>query len=100
MVLAGVLLKLGGLGLYYLVSYVNFIMKFHWLVIGVLVVILIIICLRDLKSIIAYSSVAHISLVFYVMMYGTQGGIKGALYIMFYHGFVSPLIFWVVGLMA
>jgi len=42
---------------------------------------------------IAYSSVAHISIVFYVLMLGSVIGKKGALYIIFYHGFISPLIF-------
>jgi formate hydrogenlyase subunit 3/multisubunit Na+/H+ antiporter MnhD subunit len=27
-------------------------------------------------------------------------GKKGAIYIIFYHGFISPLIFWVVGILA
>jgi len=52
-----------------------------------------ILILRDLKIIIAYSSVAHISLVFYVIMLGLNIGKKGVIYIIFYHGFISPLIF-------
>lgn len=98
--LAGVLLKLGSLGLLYVRFYIKFIVKFHWLVLGILVVILIILRLRDLKIIIAYSSVAHISIVFYVIILGYRIGKKGALYIIFYHGFISPLMFWVVGLLA
>jgi formate hydrogenlyase subunit 3/multisubunit Na+/H+ antiporter MnhD subunit len=31
---------------------------------------------------------------------GYMVGKKGAVYIIFYHGFISPLIFWVVGLLA
>jgi NADH:ubiquinone oxidoreductase subunit 4 (subunit M) len=54
---------------------------------------LIILSLRDLKIIIAYSSVAHITIVFYVLILGTFVGKKGAIYIIFYHGFISPLIF-------
>jgi NADH:ubiquinone oxidoreductase subunit 4 (subunit M) len=42
---------------------------------------------------IAYSSVAHIRIVFYVIILGAIVGKKGALYIIFYHGFLSPLIF-------
>ena len=49
---------------------------------------------------IAYSSVAHMTMVFYVLMLGWSVGKKGAIYIIFYHGFISPLIFWVVGLLA
>jgi len=61
---------------------------------------LIILVLRDLKIIIAYSSVAHIRIIFYVLMLGFNIGKKGAIYIIFYHGFISPLIFWVVGILA
>ena len=92
-ILAALLLKLGGIGLFYVISYINFIIKFHWLVIRVPLVILIILILRDLKIIIAYSSVAHITIVFYVIRVGSFVRIKGALFIIFYHGFISPLIF-------
>jgi NADH:ubiquinone oxidoreductase subunit 4 (subunit M) len=60
---------------------------------------LIILRLRDLKIIIAYSSVAHIRIVFYVLILGSLVGKKGSIYMIFYHGFVSPLMFWVVGLL-
>jgi len=99
-VLAGVLLKLGSVGLMYVVIYINFILKFHWLGLGIILLILIILSLRDLKMIIAYSSVAHISIVFYVLILGTQVGKKGVIFIIFYHGFISPLMFWVVGLLG
>lgn len=98
--LAGVLLKLGSIGLFYMINYLNFIIKFHWLSIRVLIVILLILFLRDLKIMIAYSSIAHISIVFYVMITGTIVAKKGALLIIFYHGFLSPLIFWLVGLLV
>jgi NADH:ubiquinone oxidoreductase subunit 4 (subunit M) len=61
---------------------------------------LIILRLRDLKIIIAYSSVAHIRIVFYVIILGPLVGKKGAIFIIFYHGFISPLIFWIVGILA
>lgn len=100
MLLAGILLKLGSVGLLYVIRYLNFRVKFHWLRIRMLLVILMILWLRDLKIIIAYSSVAHITLVFYVIITGSWVAKKGALLIMFYHGFLSPLIFWLVGLLA
>ncbi len=100
MVLAGILLKVGCLGLIYVVIYINFIIKFHWLAFGVIIVILIILRLRDLKLIIAYSSVAHIRMVFYVIIWGFNVGKKGCIFMIFYHGFISPLIFWVVGILA
>lgn len=98
--LAGILLKLGSIGLLYVIIYMRFIVKFHWLRLGIVILILIILSLRDLKIMIAYSSVAHIRIVFYVIIMGYSVGKKGAIYIMFYHGFISPLIFWVVGLLA
>lgn len=49
---------------------------------------------------IAYSSVAHITIVFYVLILGSFVAKKGALLIIFYHGFLSPLMFWLIGLLA
>ncbi len=98
--LAGVLLKLGSVGLIYVVMYMKFIIKFHWLALGVILVILAILRISDLKIIIAYSSVAHIRIVFYIIIIGSIIGKKGAIFIIFYHGFISPLMFWVVGLLG
>lgn len=97
--LAGILLKLGSVGLFYVIIYLKFMVKFHWLSVRVLLVILLILFLRDLKIIIAYSSIAHISIVFYVIIIGSLIAKKGALLIIFYHGVLSPLIFWLVGLL-
>jgi NADH:ubiquinone oxidoreductase subunit 4 (subunit M) len=98
-VLAGILLKAGSVGLMYVIIYINFLLKFHWLVLRIPLLILIILKIRDLKMIIAYSSVAHIRIIFYVIILGYRIGKKGAIYIMFYHGFISPLMFWVVGML-
>lgn len=100
MILAGLLLKLGGVGMFYIVIYLNFIVKIHWLALAVSLVILITLVIRDLKIIIAYSSVAHITIVFYILSLGSFIRKKGVLLIMFYHGFISPLIFWVVGILG
>ena len=97
--LAGILLKTGSVGLFYIILYLRFIVKFHWLLLRVRVVILIILRLRDLKIIIAYSSIAHIRIVFYVIILGSWVAKQGCLLILFYHGFVSSLIFWLVGLL-
>lgn len=99
-ILAGLLLKSGSLGLLYVVIYIGFIVKLHWLGLRIIIVILMILRIRDLKIIIAYSSIAHITLVFYVIILGSLVGKKGAVYIIFYHGFISPLIFWLVGILA
>ena len=99
MLLAGILLKVGSIGIFYIIMYINFMIKFYWLRIRVVIIILIILLLRDLKIIIAYSSIAHIRIVFYVIILGSFVGKQGALIIIFYHGFISPLIFWLVGLL-
>ena len=99
-VLAGILLKLGSIGLLYIIFYLNFIVKLHWLTFGVILLIIIILSLSDLKIIVAYSSVAHIRIVFYIIILGSCIGKKGAVYIIFYHGFISPLIFWIIGILA
>ena len=99
-ILAGILLKLGSIGVFYIINYMNFIVKFHWLSLAIIIVILIILNLRDLKIIIAYSSVAHIRIVFYVFILGHTVGKKGVLVIILYHGYISPLIFWVVGILT
>jgi NADH:ubiquinone oxidoreductase subunit 4 (subunit M) len=100
MVLAGILLKVGCVGLIYVVIYLKFMIKWHWIRIRIVLLILIILSIRDLKIIIAYSSVAHIRMVFYVLIIGYRVRKKGALIIMFYHGYISPLMFWVVGVLA
>lgn len=100
MILAGILLKLGGIGVFYLIRIWSIIIKCHWLVLSVLLVMILILNIRDLKIIIAYSSIAHISLVFYIINIGNLIAKKGVLLIIFYHGFISPLIFWLVGIYA
>lgn len=99
MLLAGILLKIGCIGIFYVILYIKFIVKFHWLAFRVLWVILIILRLRDLKIIIAYSSIAHIRIVFYIIIWGRIIRKQGVVVMILYHGFVSPLIFWLVGLL-
>nr|URX53897.1 NADH dehydrogenase subunit 4 [Cryptotermes kirbyi] len=98
MILAGVLLKLGGYGLLrvfpILVSFFNF--GFIWvsvsLVGGVLVSL---ICLRqtDLKSLIAYSSVAHMGIVIGGIMTMSYWGFCGSFVLMIAHGLCSSGLF-------
>lgn len=40
---------------------------------------------------------AHIRIVAYVLITGTNVGKKGAIFMIYYHGVISPLIFWLVG---
>nr|YP_009671887.1 NADH dehydrogenase subunit 4 [Axianassa australis]QCX31747.1 NADH dehydrogenase subunit 4 [Axianassa australis] len=99
MVLAGVLLKLGGYGLiriFPLFSFVN--MKFCslWASLGVLGGGLVsILCLRqvDMKSLIAYSSVAHMGLVLCGLALFGWWGLSGAMVVMVGHGLCSSGLF-------
>nr|YP_009563688.1 NADH dehydrogenase subunit 4 [Eristalis tenax]QAX27166.1 NADH dehydrogenase subunit 4 [Eristalis tenax]UXG18985.1 NADH dehydrogenase subunit 4 [Eristalis tenax] len=99
MILAGIMLKLGGYGLLRVFSFLQYIgLKYNYwfisisLVGGVLVSL---ICLRqtDLKSLIAYSSVAHMSIVLSGLMTMTYWGISGSYTLMIAHGLCSSGLF-------
>jgi len=53
----------------------------------------------DLKRVIAYSSVAHMNLVMLGLFSGSQQGIEGAIYLMVGHGVVSAALFFCVGVL-
>lgn len=53
----------------------------------------------DLKRIIAYSSVAHMSVVMVGLFSYTQQGVEGAIYLMIGHGVVSAALFFCVGVL-
>nr|UPX88507.1 NADH dehydrogenase subunit 4 [Tachina fera] len=99
MILAGIMLKLGGYGLLRVYSFLQLIgikFNFIWvsisLVGGVLVSLL---CLRqtDLKALIAYSSVAHMGVVLSGLMTMSYMGICGAYSLMIAHGLCSSGLF-------
>jgi len=99
-ILARVLLKIGGIGALYMVKYINYMFFIGWLSIGILISIFVILVVRDIKIMVAYSSVAHITLVYFVMILGLELGVKGGVFMMFYHGIISSLMFWLVGLLS
>nr|QBP33891.1 NADH dehydrogenase subunit 4 [Klapopteryx armillata] len=99
MILAGVLLKLGGYGLlrvFKILVVSGLAFNFVWvgisLVGGVLVSL---ICLRqsDLKALIAYSSVAHMGIVLGGLMTMTYWGFCGSFTLMIAHGLCSSGLF-------
>nr|YP_009002551.1 NADH dehydrogenase subunit 4 [Cherax dispar]CDL72641.1 NADH dehydrogenase subunit 4 [Cherax dispar] len=99
MILAGVLLKLGGYGLIRVLSVfseINKMFSWVWMSLGVLGgVIISLMCLRqvDMKSLIAYSSVAHMGLVLGGLVSMSSWGLNGALVVMIGHGLCSSGLF-------
>nr|YP_010987580.1 NADH dehydrogenase subunit 4 [Bledius obscurus]WON65986.1 NADH dehydrogenase subunit 4 [Bledius obscurus] len=99
MILAGVMLKLGGYGMMRLMMLFEFIgLKFNIIFIMISMVggsIISLICLRqsDMKSLIAYSSVAHMGLVISGIMTMNYWGLCGSLVMMLAHGLCSSGLF-------
>nr|YP_007317578.1 NADH dehydrogenase subunit 4 [Ilyoplax deschampsi]AEH05076.1 NADH dehydrogenase subunit 4 [Ilyoplax deschampsi] len=99
MILAGVLLKLGGYGLIrILIVFQKLGLVFSWLWVSVSLVggiVISLICLRqvDMKSLIAYSSVVHMSLVLCGLMIFSWWGFMGAVVVMIGHGLCSSGLF-------
>nr|QWX94980.1 NADH-ubiquinone oxidoreductase chain 4 [Plaxiscelis pagana] len=97
MILAGVLLKLGGYGLYRVLYFMNdFYYNYLWIIISLFGSFLVgLLCLVqvDIKSMIAYSSVAHMGLVISGIMTCSCYGFLGSLILMIGHGLCSSGMF-------
>nr|QVM79122.1 NADH dehydrogenase subunit 4 [Oxypeltus quadrispinosus] len=99
MILAGIMLKLGGYGLLRLMSlFLTIGMKINFLIITISLVggfIVSLICIRqsDIKALIAYSSVAHMGLVLGGLLTLNMWGSWGALIMMIAHGLCSSGLF-------
>nr|YP_009469533.1 NADH dehydrogenase subunit 4 [Tenebrio obscurus]AVE14892.1 NADH dehydrogenase subunit 4 [Tenebrio obscurus] len=99
MILAGIMLKLGGYGLMRLMLIFSLIgMKINFFFVSVSLVggfFVSLICLRqsDMKSLIAYSSVAHMGLVLSGIMTLNYWGLAGSLVMMIAHGLCSSGLF-------
>nr|AWB98311.1 NADH dehydrogenase subunit 4 [Anopheles albitarsis] len=99
MILAGILLKLGGYGLLRMFSLLQISgvkYNYWWISISLVGGVLIsLICLRqtDLKALIAYSSVAHMGIVLSGLLTLTYWGLTGSYALMIAHGLCSSGLF-------
>nr|QOL00850.1 NADH dehydrogenase subunit 4 [Phyllomimus sinicus] len=99
MILAGVLLKLGGYGLlriYFMLISMGVIMNFFFISISLLggvMISIVCLCQSDLKALIAYSSVAHMGLVLGGIMTMNNWGLMSSYTLMLAHGLCSSGMF-------
>jgi len=102
-ILAGVLLKLGGVGLVRIRSFVEvFLLKSVLLsyLVFFLSVVTIICCFQsDFKRLIAYSSVSHIIRVPLLFLRRSVFRFKSLILVIFFHGLSSPVLFILVGIL-
>ena len=104
MILAGVLLKMGGYGflrfslpMFPLASEFFAPLIFTLSIIAVIYTSLVALAQSDMKKMIAYSSVAHMGFVTIGIFTMTEQGIAGAMFQMISHGLVSAALFFCVG---
>ncbi len=103
-ILAGVLLKMGGYGFirFSLPMFPDASAQFMWLIFilsmaAVIITSLIALVQRDMKKLIAYSSVAHMAIVTVGLFAFNRQGLEGAMIVMLSHGLVSGALFFTVG---
>lgn len=105
-VLAGILLKIGGYGLIRtaFAMFPDSAYHYSWLIgfFGIFAIIygaLNALAQKDLKRLIAYSSVSHMGFVLLGLAAMTVEGVTGAIYQMFSHGLISALLFLLAGVL-
>jgi NADH-quinone oxidoreductase subunit M len=103
-ILAGVLLKMGGYGFlrFSIPMFPEASAQLIWIIfglsmVGVVYTSLVALVQQDMKKLIAYSSVAHMAIVTVGLFAFNQQGIKGSIIIMLSHGLVSAALFLCVG---
>nr|YP_010950984.1 NADH dehydrogenase subunit 4 [Thienemanniella majuscula]WML69325.1 NADH dehydrogenase subunit 4 [Thienemanniella majuscula] len=99
MILAGILLKLGGYGLlrvFPLLLYFGMMYNYFFIsvsLVGGVLISFICLCQIDMKSLIAYSSVAHMGIVLSGLLTFTYWGLSGSYTLMLAHGLCSSGLF-------
>ncbi len=103
-ILAGVLLKMGGYGFLRFSlpmlpeASVYFADMVFWLsIVAIVYTALVALVQEDMKKLIAYSSVSHMGFVTLGIFTGTQQGVDGAMFQMLSHGIISAALFLCVG---
>ncbi len=103
-ILAGVLLKMGIYGMLRFnwallptasAAFATFVAAFG--VINIVYAAMVCLAQKDLKKLIAYSSVSHMGFSLLGMAAMTEAGISGAVLNLFTHGLISPMLFLIVG---
>jgi len=103
-ILAGILLKLGGYGFLRILlpifpslckEFSTYLLMLS--LVGVIYASLVALAQRDMKKMIAYSSIAHLGYASAGIFSLNQQGIQGAIYQMISHGFISSSLFLIVG---
>ena len=105
-VLAGVLLKIGGYGIirfaYGIFPEGATYFAIHIAIIGLISIIygaFNALAMKDLKKMIAYSSISHMGFVLLGLASLTAEGVGGAMYQQFSHGIISAMLFIIVGVL-
>ncbi|WP_127089743.1 NADH-quinone oxidoreductase subunit M [Aquabacter cavernae] len=103
-ILAGVLLKMGGYGfirfslpMFPDASHLFAPMVYTLSVVAIIYTSLVALVQEDIKKLIAYSSVAHMGFVTMGIFAMNEAGLQGAMFLMISHGFVSGALFLCVG---
>ncbi len=103
MILAGLLLKLGGCGLYRFSLFIPGLFSpltyffLSFLIISMVISGVICCAQSDLKRLIAYSSVVHMTAVGVLFLLDSSSALSSSLILIVLHGVSSPLMFFIVG---